>query len=111
MNKAGNYVEFSEALKHYIAPAQNFAFAGRDGDIALIVNGDLPIKEDQTGRFITKESASGEIGKDLFRESKYLKCITPSADLSPLPINILPDPNIRTTTMATDILNSTEVES
>ncbi len=59
MNKAGNYVEFSEALKHYIAPAQNFAFASKDGNIALMVNGDLPIKEDQTGRFITKESASG----------------------------------------------------
>jgi len=56
INRATNYEEFSEALKKYIAPAQNFAFACVDGDIALHVNGDLPLKPDQAGRFISDGS-------------------------------------------------------
>lgn len=60
INKAKNYEEFSKALETYIAPAQNFAFACVDGDIALHVNGDLPIKDDQAGRFIADGSKGSQ---------------------------------------------------
>jgi penicillin amidase len=50
--KCRNYEEFQAATERYIAPAQNFGFASRDGDIALRVNGRLPAKLDQDGRFV-----------------------------------------------------------
>ncbi len=52
LNKAKNYDDYSSALVKYETPAQNFVFAARDGDIALKVNGKLPVKKDQQGRFV-----------------------------------------------------------
>lgn len=49
---AKNHQDYVNALKGYSSPAQNFAFASRDGDVAITVNGDLPVKRDQQGRFI-----------------------------------------------------------
>ena len=59
INKASNYEEFAAALENYVSPAQNFAFACRDGDIAIHVTGDLPIKDDQAGRFVSDGSKGG----------------------------------------------------
>ena len=56
INRATNHDEFQRALENYIAPAQNFAFASRDGDIAIHVNGSLPVKDDQAGRFVADGS-------------------------------------------------------
>ena len=44
--------DYTAALKGYESPAQNFAFASQSGDIAITVNGDLPLKRDQQGRFV-----------------------------------------------------------
>lgn len=56
--KAKNYDDYSAALSGYDAPAQNFVFAARDGDIALKVNGKFPIKRKEQGRFIQDGSLS-----------------------------------------------------
>lgn len=56
--KAKNYAEYAEALTGYDAPAQNFVFAARDGDIALKVNGKFPIKQKEQGRFVQDGSLS-----------------------------------------------------
>lgn len=58
LNKAKNYLDYATALTGYDAPAQNFAFACRDGDIALKVNGKFPIKTPGQGRFVQDGSAS-----------------------------------------------------
>lgn len=50
--KCRNYDDYLAATERYIAPAQNFGFASRDGDIALRVNGRLPAKGNQDGRFV-----------------------------------------------------------
>ena len=47
-----NHDDYQNALKQYILPAQNFVFASVDGDVAIKVNGKLPIKNEQNGRFI-----------------------------------------------------------
>ena len=52
LNKAKNYDDYVAALKHYVAPAQNFIFSSRDGDIALWVNGKFPNKWEGQGKFI-----------------------------------------------------------
>ena len=56
--KAKNYADYDAALTGYDAPAQNFVFAARDGDIALKVNGKFPIKRKEQGRFIQDGSFS-----------------------------------------------------
>ncbi len=63
VNKAKNWQEFKEALKTYNLPSQNFAFACTDGDIGLQVNGLLPIKEKEQGRFVQDGSKSANAWK------------------------------------------------
>jgi len=50
--KGKNHKDYLEALSMYLLPAQNFVFASTEGDVAIKVNGKLPIKSEQNGRFI-----------------------------------------------------------
>ncbi len=52
LNRAKNYTEYTEALKNYGSPAQNFVFASNQGDIALWVQGKFPIKWEGQGKFL-----------------------------------------------------------
>lgn len=52
LNKSKNYEDYVNALKHYIAPAQNFVFASTQGDIAIWIQGKLPNKWEGQGKFL-----------------------------------------------------------
>ncbi|MBT8219816.1 MAG: penicillin acylase family protein [Bacteroidia bacterium] len=52
LNKAKDFDEYRKAISNYISPAQNFAFASKNGDIGLTVSGRLPLRNDQQGRFV-----------------------------------------------------------
>ena len=52
LNKAENYDDYANALKHFVAPAQNFVFASKQGDIALWVQGLFPNKWKGQGKFL-----------------------------------------------------------
>ena len=52
LNKGKNYQDYENALKHYIAPAQNFVFASTEGDIALWTQGLFPNKWEGQGKFL-----------------------------------------------------------
>lgn len=52
LNKGKNYNDYTKALSHYTAPAQNFVFASTEGDIALWIQGKLPNKWEGQGKFI-----------------------------------------------------------
>ncbi|HMQ48882.1 MAG TPA: penicillin acylase family protein [Saprospiraceae bacterium] len=56
--KARNYDDYSTALKGYGLPPQNFVFAAKDGDIAIKVNGDFPLKRQEQGRFVQEGNSS-----------------------------------------------------
>jgi penicillin amidase len=56
--KGKNYKDYYEALKGYENPPQNFVFASKDGDIAITVNGKLPIKQKEQGRFVQDGSST-----------------------------------------------------
>ena len=58
LNKAKNYDDYTEALKHYTAPAQNFIFASASGDIAMWVQGKFPNKWPEQGKFLMDGSTS-----------------------------------------------------
>lgn len=52
-NKMQNYDDYVEAVGNYTAPAQNFVFADKAGDIALWVSGKLPKKWEFQGRTVS----------------------------------------------------------
>ena len=52
LNAAKNYDEYAAALKHFVAPAQNFVFASDQGDIALWIQGKFPNKWEGQGKFL-----------------------------------------------------------
>ena len=58
LNKAKNYHDYVEALKHFTAPAQNFIFASATGDIALWIQGKFPNKWPEQGKFLMDGSTS-----------------------------------------------------
>jgi penicillin amidase len=45
VNRAGNWEEFKEALRHYSAPSQNFVYADVEGNIGYIAPGKFPIRK------------------------------------------------------------------
>ena len=51
LNKAKNYEDYGNALNHFTAPAQNFVFAAKNGDIAMRVQGKFPLKWKGQGKF------------------------------------------------------------
>lgn len=52
LNKAKNYEDYVNALKHWNAPAQNFVFASVEGDIALWIQGKFANKWEGQGQFL-----------------------------------------------------------
>ena len=58
LNKAKNYDDYADALKYWVAPAQNFVFASTDGDIALWIQGRFPNKWEGQGKFVMDGSKS-----------------------------------------------------
>lgn len=52
LNRGKNYEDYRKALTYYSAPAQNFAFASVDNDIAMTVNGKFPLKWKEQGKYI-----------------------------------------------------------
>jgi penicillin G amidase len=58
LNKAKNYDEYAAAVQNWNIPAQNIAFASKDGDIALRVQGAFPDKPKGQGRFVQDGSLS-----------------------------------------------------
>ncbi|TLV00109.1 penicillin acylase family protein [Dyadobacter luticola] len=52
LNKAKNYDDYRSALTHYLGPAQNFVFADNSKNIAITVNGKLPLKYKDQGKFV-----------------------------------------------------------
>ncbi len=63
LNKAKNYDDYAKALEGYNVPAQNFAFACKNGDIALRLGGVFPIKAKEQGRFVQDGSSSANAWK------------------------------------------------
>lgn len=65
LNKAKNYDEYAAAIQDFNVPAQNFAFACKNGDIALRVQGKFPIKPKGQGRFVQDGSLSSSSWKTM----------------------------------------------
>jgi len=60
LNKAKNYDDYRKALTHYVGPAQNFVFADNGKNIAIAVNGKLPLKYKDQGKFLLDGSKASD---------------------------------------------------
>lgn len=61
LNSGKTYDDYRQAIRDYDSPAQNFVFATRTGDIAITVQGRLPIRAHEQGRFVldgTKQASA-----------------------------------------------------
>lgn len=58
LNRAKGYQDYEKALSYYVSPAQNFAFASNQGDIALWIQGKFPLKWEEQGEFLLDGSTS-----------------------------------------------------
>ena len=52
LNRADNHSDYMKALNHYSGPAQNFAFAATNGDIAMRIQGKFPVRRKDEGKFV-----------------------------------------------------------
>ncbi len=58
LNRAKNHADYMAALDYYSVPAQNFAFASVQGDIAMRVQGIFPNKSFEEGKFLLDGSTT-----------------------------------------------------
>jgi penicillin amidase len=59
LNEGKTYEDYKSTLVGYDAPAQNFVFASRSGDIAIQVQGKFPVRGRERGRFLQDGSRWG----------------------------------------------------
>ena len=59
LNRARNYSDYEAAITHFSCPGQNFAFAGKSGNIALWQQGLFPAKWKGQGNFIMPGTDTG----------------------------------------------------
>ncbi|MEM6298294.1 MAG: penicillin acylase family protein [Bacteroidota bacterium] len=52
LNRAKNHEDYKEALRTYQCPAQNFAFADANGQVAMTIQGKFPLRRPDQGKFI-----------------------------------------------------------
>jgi penicillin amidase len=75
--KAEGLNDYLEALKGFENPAQNFAFASKAGDIALTVNGKLPLKTASQGRFVLDGSKPANAWGGFVRHEHLPRVVNP----------------------------------
>jgi penicillin amidase len=77
LNKAKNYHDYKDALDHYSSPAQNFAFADVNGDIAIRVQGKFPVRRKDEGRFVLDGSKSFNGWKEFIPNEHNIQTLNP----------------------------------
>ena len=60
LNKAKNYADYRAAIQHFACPAQNIVFASTSGDIAITVQGKLPLRRAYQGKLIQDGSSTAQ---------------------------------------------------
>ncbi|HLP51009.1 MAG TPA: penicillin acylase family protein [Chitinophagales bacterium] len=70
LNCGRNYNDYLDALKTYTCPAQNFVFASRSGDVAMLEQGKFPIRNKATeqGKYICDGTTSADEWTDFIPE-------------------------------------------
>ena len=78
LNKAKNYEDYNNALKTYECPAQNFAFAAKDGTIAMWHQGKFPLRKQGQGKMVQDGSLSSEQWQGYIPQEQNPHIVNPS---------------------------------
>lgn len=78
INRSKSLQEFENALQHYYVPAQNFAFASINNEIALEIAGKLPIRLKNQGKFIMPGNSNTYELQGYIPQAHCPKTINPS---------------------------------
>lgn len=75
LNRARNFIEYSEALNHHFSPAQNFVFGSVSGDIGIRVQGKFPVRRNYEGKFVLDGSKTSTEWKSFipFEQNAVIK--------------------------------------
>ncbi|WP_448517984.1 penicillin acylase family protein [Rhodoflexus sp.] len=77
LNRAKNYQEYVYALTFYDCPAQNFAFAATNGDIAMYIQGKYPIKWREQGKFILDGTTTASAWQGYIPDEQNVHVLNP----------------------------------
>ncbi|MEM9917866.1 MAG: penicillin acylase family protein, partial [Bacteroidota bacterium] len=58
LSKATNYDQYRSSLNNFRTPPQNIVFASKEGEIALTIQGQFPMRHPEQGRFVLDGSTS-----------------------------------------------------
>lgn len=78
VNEAKNVDEFLQAINKYESPAQNFVVATAEGDIALKVQGDLPLREHGKGSKFEPLLNENELWSEYIPDERLPLTVNPS---------------------------------
>lgn len=76
-NRANTFDDYLEATSYFGHPIQNFVFANTNGDIALKVTGDLPLKMPEQGRFVQRGNTIDNAWKGLVPDEQMPLSLNP----------------------------------
>jgi penicillin G amidase len=80
LNRAKNYQEYKDAIKHYHCPIQNFTFASKTNDIAIHHQGRMPVKSPGQGKFILDGTSSASLYKRYIPADSLPQTLNPSCN-------------------------------
>lgn len=70
LNRAVNYGDYIQAIKHFTCPGQNFVFASYENDIAIWQQGEFPAKWKRQGDFIMPGTDSSYMWQRMIPQSE-----------------------------------------
>jgi len=80
LNKARNYKDYKEALRHYSCPLQNFTFACKDNTIAMDHQGSMAFKWPGEGKFILDGTRSSHSYTKYIPEDSLPRVLNPACN-------------------------------
>lgn len=78
LNRASNYQEHIAAIEYWDSPPQNIAFSSTQGDIAMTVQGNFPIKWKGQGKFLMDGSNSSHEWGAMIPKSHSARVLNPN---------------------------------
>ena len=78
LNRANNYAQFTDAIMNFQCPAQNMAYADRQGNIALWGQGQFVNKWKEQGRFVMNGADSAALWGKLIPMSENPHALNPA---------------------------------
>lgn len=78
VNKAKNWNDFTAALKHFVAPGQNFVYGDKEGNIGYVCAVKLPLRSDNSPSMVYDGTTTEHDWKGFVPYSKMPKLYNPS---------------------------------